>query len=154
MHKQIPRYCWFPMKSVIIFFWKLNWTLLNPLFSSLSVCISDSPINRQRFYTGDHHIDEICCKTGLTPAKIQVDIEGDPFVVTLCKWLTLWKRRVFFRADLVVVNDKFLSYSTKQRYLRTIFTSKMRFNIDLNHLVLLNSFLIYKNGLNSFLAKE
>lgn len=50
------------------------------------VCISDSPINRQRFYSGVHHIDEICCKTGLTPNKIQEDIERDPFVVTICKW--------------------------------------------------------------------
>ncbi|XP_031628236.1 GATOR complex protein NPRL2 [Contarinia nasturtii] len=49
------------------------------------VCISESPINRQRFYTGIHHIDEICCKTGLFPAKIQDDLDKDPCVVTICK---------------------------------------------------------------------
>lgn len=49
------------------------------------VCISVNPINRQKFYTGAHHIDEICCRTGLTPAKIQDDIDKDPFVVTICK---------------------------------------------------------------------
>lgn len=49
------------------------------------VCISDSPINRQRYYTGVHHIDEICCKTGLMPFKIQEDLDRDPFVVTICK---------------------------------------------------------------------
>lgn len=49
------------------------------------VCISNSPINRQKFYTGAHHIDEICCRTGLTPAKIQEDIDKDPFVATICK---------------------------------------------------------------------
>lgn len=49
------------------------------------VCISDSPINRQRYYTGVHHIDEICCKTGLMLNKVQEDLDRDPFVVTICK---------------------------------------------------------------------
>lgn len=49
------------------------------------ICTSDFPINRQKFYSGIHHVDEICCKTGLTPAKIQEDIDTDPFVVIISK---------------------------------------------------------------------
>lgn len=62
--------------------------ILNHLIRCINkypVCISDSPINRQRFYTGANHIDEICCKTGLIPAKIQEDLDRDPYVVTICK---------------------------------------------------------------------
>lgn len=49
------------------------------------ICISDSPVNRQRYYNGLNHIDEICCKTGLTPDKIQDDIDRDSCVVIISK---------------------------------------------------------------------
>lgn len=50
------------------------------------ICISDSPSNRQRCYTGVHNIDEICCKIGLTPDKIQEDIDREPSIVIISKW--------------------------------------------------------------------
>lgn len=68
------------------------------------VCIADSPINRQKFYTGVNHIDEICCKTGLTPTKIQEDLDKDPFVVTICKWFWIAQHiKTDFTYDLVIL---------------------------------------------------
>lgn len=49
------------------------------------VCISDSPTNRQRLYTGQYHIDELCCMAGLSAVKIQEDLDTDPFVAHISK---------------------------------------------------------------------
>lgn len=42
------------------------------------ICITNTPTGRQKLYTGLHSMDEICCKTGLTPEKIEEDIDSDP----------------------------------------------------------------------------
>lgn len=49
------------------------------------ICIAARPSSRQKLYSGTHHIDEICCKTGLTPAKIQEEIDTDPCIVIISK---------------------------------------------------------------------
>jgi nitrogen permease regulator 2-like protein len=43
------------------------------------------PMGRQKMYNGLHSLDEICCKTGLSPAKIEEDIESDTNVTVLWK---------------------------------------------------------------------
>lgn len=48
------------------------------------ICV-DSPVGRQKLYTGVHNIDEICCKTGLLPDKIEEDIASDPMLQVFWK---------------------------------------------------------------------
>lgn len=128
------------------------------------VCISDTPINRQRFYTGVHHIDEICCKTDLTPNKIQEDIERDPFVVTICKWITfIWMLFEDFiwlirsGCNLIVI----ISYSNlRSIYLLVIFFTRKKKQFSENETKVLSAgfalnfieFLIYikKMDVNTF----
>jgi nitrogen permease regulator 2-like protein len=44
-----------------------------------------SPMGRQKLYNGLNSLDEICCKTGLAPAKIEEDIDSDANVTVLWK---------------------------------------------------------------------
>lgn len=82
LRKKLNRFRVFIYSKLVIF------GILHRLIRCINkypVFISEAPINRQRLYTGAHHIDEICCRTGLTLANVQEDIENDPSVVTICK---------------------------------------------------------------------
>lgn len=46
---------------------------------------TDTPVGRQKVYNGMYNIDEICCKTGLLPSKIEQDIDSDPFLTVVWK---------------------------------------------------------------------
>lgn len=43
------------------------------------------PNTRQRLYNGLNHMDEICCKTGLSAQKIEELIDSDTNVTVICK---------------------------------------------------------------------
>lgn len=62
------------------------------LLHNLIRCINKFPIftgsmptGRQKLYTGHHSFDEICCKGGLSPSKIEEDIDSDTNVTVLWK---------------------------------------------------------------------
>lgn len=62
------------------------------LLHNLIRCINKFPIftgsvptGRQKLYTGLHTLDEICCKTGLSPSKIEEDIDSDTNVTVIWK---------------------------------------------------------------------
>lgn len=62
------------------------------LLHNLIRCINKYPIftgsvptGRQKLFTGHHSLDEICCKTGLSPSKIEEDIDSDTNVTVIWK---------------------------------------------------------------------
>lgn len=53
--------------------------------SKYPVFIGSMPNGRQRLYTGTYNFDEICCKTGLSAANIERDIDSDTNVTVIWK---------------------------------------------------------------------
>lgn len=49
------------------------------------IICTQSPIGRHKFYTGLHSMDEISCRTGLLPSKIEEDIDIDPLLTVVWK---------------------------------------------------------------------
>lgn len=43
------------------------------------------PIGRQKLYSGLNSLDEICCKTGFSPSKLEQDLELDTNVTVILK---------------------------------------------------------------------
>lgn len=65
----------------------VNFGLLHKLIRCINkypICMV-TPIGRQKVYTGQHNIDEICCRTGLQATKIEEDIESDPMLTVVWK---------------------------------------------------------------------
>lgn len=48
------------------------------------ICI-ETPIGRNKFYTGLHSMDEISCRTGVLPSKIEEDVDIDPLLTVVWK---------------------------------------------------------------------